>query len=77
MSTSTVRKYVDGLREKRLIATEPTEITTKDNRKRGGNLLYTILPIENAVQFYFNEQMKQNAKMLRKQEIERQLKELA
>ncbi len=77
MSTNTVRKYVDSLRKKRLIATEPTEIITKDNCKRNGSLLYTILPIDEAVQFYFDEQMKRNAEIIRQQKIERRLKELA
>ena len=77
MSTNTVRKYISSLREKRLIVTEPTEIITKDNRKRNGSLLYTILPIENAMPFYFDEQMRRNAEILRKQKIEKQLRDLA
>ena len=57
MSPNTVRKYVDGLREKRLITTEPTQVTTKNGRKRNGNLLYPIRPIEEAVRYHFEQQM--------------------
>ena len=53
MSANTVRKYVAGLEQKRLIATEPTKIVTKSGRERNGSLLYTILPIEDALQFHF------------------------
>ena len=57
MSVNTVRKYVDDLREKQLITTEPTQVTTKNGRKRNGNLLYTIRPIEEAVRYHFEKQL--------------------
>ena len=57
MSQNTVRKYVDGLREKQLITTEPTQVTTKNGRKRNGNLRYTIRPIEEAVRYHFEKQL--------------------
>lgn len=57
MSPNTVRKYVDSLREKRLITTEPTQITMKNGRKRNGTLRYTIRPIEEAVRYHFEQQM--------------------
>ena len=38
MSKNTVMKYVDGLVQKRLITTEPTQVTLKNGRKRNGNL---------------------------------------
>ena len=44
-----VKTYVDGLRDKGLIKTEPTTKTAKDGTVLNGNLLYTILPIENAI----------------------------
>ena len=46
---NSVKKYVDGLRAKGLIKTEPTTKTAKDGAVLNGNLLYTILPIENAI----------------------------
>ena len=57
MSQNTVRKYVDRLREKQLITTEPTQVTLKNGRKHNGNLLYTIRPIEEAVQHHYEQQM--------------------
>ena len=57
MSQNTVRKYVDCLREKQLISTEPTQVTLKNGRKRNGNLRYTIRPIEEAVQYHYEQQM--------------------
>lgn len=60
MSNNTVKKYVDGLVEKRLITTEPTSVITKKGEKRNGNLLYTIRPIQEAVD-YFNAQQPRKA----------------
>ncbi len=57
MSNNTVKKYVDGLVEKRLITTEPTSVVTKKGEKRNGNLLYTIRPIEEAVEYHYEQQM--------------------
>jgi len=57
MSNNTVKKYVDGLVEKRLITTEPTSVITKKGEKRNGNLLYTIRPIEEAVAYHYEQQM--------------------
>lgn len=55
MSRGTVKKYVDSLVEKQMIAVEQTSIVTKSGIKRNGTLLYTILPIQNALDYY-NEQ---------------------
>ena len=53
MSINTVRKYIRMLEERGLITTEPTSIITKGGQKRNGNLLFTIRPIQEAVeQFY-------------------------
>ena len=58
-SVNTVRKYVMELEERGLIRTERTTITTQDGRRQNGRLLYTILPIQLAIdQFHerqFNE----------------------
>ena len=51
-STNTVRKYVYRLVEKGLIEIEHTVIRRRDGTTRNGNLMYTILPIENAVACY-------------------------
>lgn len=56
---SSVRKYVTGLVEKHLIKVEPTKITTKDGRTRNGSLLYTILPIREALAYHEAAQVEQ------------------
>lgn len=63
ISRNTVRKYVKGLEEKQLISTEPTMISLKSGKRQNGNLLYTIRPIKEAVDYF-------NAQQLRKIELE-------
>ena len=58
MSRNTVSKYVKSLEAKHLITTEPTEIYTAKGEKHNGNLLYTILPVGQAAQWYFEQQLK-------------------
>ena len=53
LSENTVRKYVAGLEEKGLIHTEPSTITTKDGRVRNGSLIYTIRPIQEALELNY------------------------
>ena len=67
MSKNTVKKYVDGLVEKRLITTEPTSVITKKGEKRNGNLLYTIRPIEEAVEYHYEQQMSRLENEMRRQ----------
>ena len=57
-SKGTVDKYVRELEDKCLIYTEPTEIILKNGKKRNGNLKYTIRPIQDALEHYHYEQMK-------------------
>ena len=57
MSVNTVRKYIHSLEAKGLITTEPTTITGKDGHRRNGNLLFTIRPIAEAVEQYYEEQL--------------------
>ena len=57
MSTNTVRKYVRMLEDRGLITTEPTSITTKDGQKWNGNLLFTIRPIQEAVEQFYQRQL--------------------
>lgn len=61
MSRNTVSKYVKQLEEKQLIRTEPTEVRTANGMKRNGNLLYTILPIEQAKNLYLEQQLQRTA----------------
>lgn len=57
MSRNTVRKYVKGLEEKRLISTEPSSVTLKSGKKQNGNLVYTVLPIQEAVEYFYTRQI--------------------
>ena len=57
MSTNTVRKYVRMLEDRELITTEPTRVTSKDGQKRNGNLLFTVRPIQEAVEQFYQWQM--------------------
>ena len=57
MSRNTVSKYVRRLEERELIATEPTAVHTSQGKKLNGNLLYTILPIEQAKQHFYKCQL--------------------
>ena len=59
MSTNTVRKYVRMLEDRELITTEPTSVTSKDGQKRNGNLLFTIRPIQEAVEQFYQQQMEE------------------
>lgn len=56
MSRNTVKKYVDSLIEKRLITAEPTSVFTRNGEKRNGNLRYTIRPIREALERYYEQQ---------------------
>lgn len=59
MSKKTVQKYVRSLENKHLISTEYTTIITKDGRTRNGSLLYTILPIKDALQYYYETKFRE------------------
>ena len=64
MSRNTVSKYIRQLEEKQFITTEPTADYTSRGEKRNGNLLYTILPIEQAKQYFYNRQLKNIDQMI-------------
>ena len=59
MSVNTVKKYVEELVDKGLVATENTTVISKDGKPRNGSLLYTIRPIQEAVDLYNEKQMAQ------------------
>ena len=49
MSENTVSKYIGKLVDKGLIRADYTSVITRGGKKRNGNLLYTILPIEDVI----------------------------
>ena len=59
LSENTVRKYVAGLEEKGLIRTESSTIITKDGRVRNGSLIYSIRPIQEALEQNYQRQFRQ------------------
>lgn len=57
LSKNTVKKHIDGLVAKQLIITEPTSVITKKGQKHNGTLLYTIRPIQEAVECRYQQQL--------------------
>ena len=53
----TVEKYVGELVEAGLILTEPTKVTTADGLRWNGNLRYTLLDPQRAVELYHERQL--------------------
>ena len=58
LTRKTVMKYVRSLEDKCLITTEHTTITLKSGKKQNGNLLYTIRPIQEAVDRFNSQQLR-------------------
>lgn len=56
MSRNTVQKYVRELEYKALIITEPTKYESESGHIRNGNLIFTILSIQGAVNHYNESQ---------------------
>lgn len=76
LSENTVRKYVAGLVEKGLIHTEPSTITTKDGRVRNGSLIYTIRPIQEALELKYQRQFLRAERDIERAKAEKRLAEL-
>ena len=57
LSPNAIRKHIRSLEERGLLVTEPTMVTRKDGCKRNGNLLFTIRPIQAALQQDYDRQM--------------------
>ena len=76
LSENTVRKYVASLEEKGLIRTEPSTIVTKDGRVRNGSLIYTIRPIQEALELNYERQLLQAELDTEQLRVEKHLAEL-
>ena len=74
MSENTVRKYTLRLEERGLITTEPTEVITRDGQRRNGNLLYTILPIQEAINHSYERQMVKLEEVTERQQVAEELR---
>ena len=77
MSQNTVRKYVLSLEDKALILTEPTTVYTKSGQKRNGSLLYTMRPIQEALDLFYARQMVRVDEDVTKQRVEEKLEKPA
>lgn len=56
ISRNTVAKHTRLLEERGLIVTENTEIITKSGIKKNGNLRYTLVPMHEITQAYYDRQ---------------------
>ena len=75
MSENTVSKYVRSLEEKGLIRTEPTMVRSKDGRPLNGNLLYTIRPIQAAIELFYERQLTELEMAAERQRVVKLLRE--
>ena len=57
MSANTVAKYIRQLEERQLINVEPTKVSTKEGMVRNGTLLFTIRPIQEAVNYKLEKEL--------------------
>lgn len=57
LSRNTVAKHVRLLEERGLIVTEHTTVITKQDVKRNGNLLYTLLPMHEVMEQFYERQL--------------------
>ena len=72
LSKNTVKKHIDRLIAKQLISTEPTSVITKKGQKHNGTLLYTVRPIQEAVNHYYERQLARcQAEMYRQKALAR------
>lgn len=71
ISKNTVRSYADKLCEKQLIKVEYTYVRTKNGEKRNGNLMYTILPIQEAINHNLKKQFEMNNIEIKKAKAEK------
>lgn len=75
LTRKTVMKYVRSLEDKCLIATEQTTVTLKSGKKQNGNLLYTIRPIQEAVDHFNTEQLRKAEQEMARLNVIRKLEE--
>ncbi len=75
-SENRVPKYLRELEERRLIYTDPTEVTLKDGRRHNGTLLYTIRPIAEAVEYHYEKQMLHIQAEFHRQKVQQKLEKM-
>ena len=75
ISKNTVKTYVDKLCEKHLIEVEYTYVYAKDGKKLNGNLMYTIRPIQEAINYDLEKQFERNAIEIKKAKLKKKFEE--
>lgn len=73
---NTVTNHVRLLEERGLIVTENTEIITKRGIKKNGNLLYTIIPMQEVMQAYYEQQFEKASLATAQQEAKAKAEKL-
>ena len=71
ITPNTVRTYVIQLVERDLIRAEQTKVFTKKGMKRNGTLMYTILPIQDVLEAYYQRQLEQLDVLVAKRRMEK------
>lgn len=70
LSKNTVKKNVAELERRCFISTEPTTVILQNGRKQNGNLRYTIRPIQDARDHFYEQQMQKLENDVRLQKYE-------
>ena len=72
MSMNTVQKYIFELADKGFITIEPTSVITKSGQKHNGSHRYTIRPIQEVVELYYQRQLRRMEQNLARSRIAKQ-----
>ena len=75
MCENTVSRYVKKLEERRLIAVEPTKVTTKAGVTRNGTLQFTLLPPQNVIARHYEEKLAELELTTERQRVQELLKQ--
>ena len=70
-----MRKYIRQLKERGLIAMELTEVITKSSGRRNGNLLFTLRPIQEVIDEYYDRQLEELELVTERQRLAKLLRE--
>ena len=75
MSGNTVRKYIRRLEDRGMVCTEPTEVITRSSGKRNGNLLFTLRPVQEIIDEYYDHQLENVELSVERQRVANLLRE--
>ena len=68
-----IKTIGQAVEERGLITTEPTEVITKTGEKRNGNLLFTLRPIQEVIDQYYDRQLEELELATERQRVARLL----